>query len=756
MLEPSHIRRQSIIGIISICAIIVLASIALSYAPIHPIQPTLFTASRTTPSEVWAVGDNGSGPVHVSGNYTRYATNILLNTVNQLTNASASYTLAFAPATALQGLRLNLTFYLFGVIDFANNSTPLSVVFDGHLFEYHLHSTEVVPWYPTPVYVPTNTDLIRMPSNVSGFSGTGYLPFSYLTDRPSLTQSLTISVPAHGQIYINQLVVVAFLTSYVVNLNTARIVSVLVFPFLAVGTAGVAWLFWRFRVGRFLPEVLTALGIQLAIAPWFLHADLTSLLTYPTLLYNHAALGIGTWGYGPGWLIILDAPFAVPYLTGFVPNAGLSVVLLKLPAIVFGLLTYLLLVRVLEPAIGAPRARRYAIWTWLLNPVVLYFDAVHGLFESIVAFFVLLFVWALQNRKQTGAIWSLCLATLLILPVLFAALGSTVVRVGSTTRRVLLLVTPMLLYLAASGVLFVVSGTPLTKTSAIALLSRASSAGASYGEATTSAMTFSSVIFARVGVYLSPLWGLAIVASFVFLLLAFEIHLPPKETALVAYASLIAFYFTFETLYVQHIIWVLPLFVVLLLLSARNKERAVAIVLGFSILGLLINYGAVWWPIQDPYLAVPLLTTMLLPVAVATYSPRIKRIIDLALLVGWLIGLSSGVFACLVFLTAGSSSSSNAEFILALALVAFFFARILGSRVKHPAELEALVRIGVIGTPILALLDLPGTAPSLIQALYILVVFVSALELLNTLVHWLGSTGLEIRDRLDQRIGGVA
>lgn len=728
--------RSRFVSCLAVVAVIVIALMVSTQVQVHPLQPTTLVSGQAEPDTVWAVGQGGSSPNKVTGTYTAYSTDILLNDIFENASASAEYTLPFAAAPSLHGLSVNFTVYILGQIDFADNSTPLTVTFNGHAFDYPLTHTQSVPWYPVPVYVPNPRDFVSLPSNVVGFPSGSYLSFSYLSAGANFSQSVTVSVPAHGQMYVEQIVAVAYLISPLVNSETERSVALLVLPLLILGSGLVLWLFWRLRVDLHLPEILAALALQLAIAPFFFHADLTGILLYPALLFNHSALNAGQWGYGPAWLAMVDVPFAVPFLFGAQPNAATTALLLKLPAILFGLLTYLLLVRILEPRFGTKNAEWYAIWVWLFNPLTIYFDSVHGLYESALAFFLLLFVWQLGKNSEARSAVALTLGALVLVPVYLASVGSFLIRASDRVRKSTILILPGIALVGALAVALFISGVPVSLSELSSQFSVIPVGGVSFGEATTSVMSFADILNVRFGIELSPFLGLATLASIVLGLRLAGISFPARSAATVTFASIVAFYFTYGTFYIQHVIWVLPIFALLLLNQTGNRKRALAVVWGLSLLGLAIDYGQVWWPAKDPYLAIPFFTVILLPISLSAAGRVLEPIERWLPLAGPMVGISVGLYVLLESWGALAGLAVGMSGVLTIVLVLILLAWLVGGRAFRRVGSSAVLPVAALGVSVAALYYLPATAPVLNQVLYCIVVGAMAWESLTLLKRW--------------------
>lgn len=732
-----RLDRRGWLGLLAFGALIVIALSVASAIVVNPIQPTTIQPSQTSPTNVWADSLQGSQESSVTGNGSGSSGTLLLGSALEGVTSTAGYSIGFPAASSLDGTRTELTVYVLGVADFESNTEPLVVTLDGHTFDTVLHNTTKVPWDANPVYVLDPADLTSIPSNVTGFGGGGYLAFSYTTTTPDDTQSISITVPAHGQIYVAQVLVVGFGPTFTPDPQT-RETAELMLPVLAVGVVGLGYLFVRLRLGEHLPEVLVVTAAQLVVAPFFLHHDLTNILAYPLGFYDLQALGAGTWGYGPAWLILLDLPFALPFALGVVPDVALSILLLKLPAIIFGALTYLLLVRILTPRFGAMTSRWYAMGIWFVNPAILYFDALHGLLESVVAFWLLLFVYLLQRGRFWEAIASVTLGTLMVLPVLFAALAATAHRTWGSFRSVLLVILPSVVLAVAVLLVLAVSRIGINGQDFLAMLTHGTFSSESYGLATTSTMTPLIILQQRFDLTVTPILGLAVVLAAVVLAWLLGVRPSPRSYPLVIYASLLAFYLSYETFYVQHLVWVMPIFGLLLLVQSSRPVRAVMVTLGLAVLGLIVDYGQVWWPRGTPYLALGIFAALLLPLVLDLRTrPWVVENLPRALKVGWAVAVVAGLYAVGSSVTGGFGSSVVTGIGLPLLLVVLGLCRLMDLTGRLPRVLAPWVLLGGVLLPTLMLYLLSVTAPIAIQALYVLVMAVSLVEALRLLGRWL-------------------
>jgi len=585
-----------------------------------PLNPLTLTPQTAKPVYVWGAATYGNATSSVSGNRTAYANTLLLNSISSKQPATANYEITFPSLKDLAGYVNNFTLYLPDLLVTASNATPFVVEVGDHLFDYQPTLPENVTWWSGPVYAPAKSTIVPSPGPFS--TGTyQYIPFSFhsATLGQNETIPVTVIAPEHGQIYIPDIVVTAsfYANNYVPS--TSRAVAVATVPALGVAIVGIYFLLRRFSAGNYLGTLAAAFSVQVVLAPIFVHTDLVTLARYDLLYFNYGVVNLQPWVYGLLWYGANVLPPAPVYLLGVAPSATEWALLLKLPAIVADLLTFLVLVRILSPRIGERNAYGVATVGWLFNPLVVYISAVHGLGESVVALFVTLTAYFLLNRRFWLGTASAVASLLTILPAALVAVPMFVSRRFSWWQRLALVVSPIAAYVVVFLALY--HSTAGMVTYLASLLRLTDVTHLSLGAADRSRMTYLFLLDQWFGIYLSPALGAALVVATCGVLLLRNRELLPSHALLVVYGALLAFYLTFEVFFVQHWVWAIPVFASLVVLVPGVRvARGLIFVFVVSGLALVINFTSYDLVDLAPVLSIALFTWFVVPLVL--WIPR--------------------------------------------------------------------------------------------------------------------------------------
>jgi hypothetical protein len=594
-----------------------------------PLDPVLLSPATTTVSDVWVATSPGSSPASVHGNSSVDGNTLLLNSIDSTTAGSATWTLSFGAALDLRQYITTFQLYVSTPLFFASNASSLNVSVGGSTFSYTPTTAAYVPWYydgTVPVYVANASDEHGPPPGYAFAFGPGpFLVFSFPSSGISNGATVTIEVPAQAEIYVSAIGIVAtgdFL-SYVPS--TATYTGLALLPVLAAGLGLVVYAVRRLWITGALTAVTIGVVLRLGISAVFLHPDIVTLSRYDELVYNFHIVNLQSYPYGLVWFLDQVVPASAFYGAGVDPSAAAMGVLLKLPNIVFDVLTFLLLVRLLRLWAPAPTAYRWALYGWLFNPMVVYFCSAHGLYESTVAFFLVLAVYGAVVARFDATVAGTVAAVLTILAAVVTLPLTLLARGLGWGRRVLLVALPVAAYLVVFVWLYH-SPSYLPAYVRDLLLSR-NFGGSPTVESIPSGMSELFVLYAGFGVIPSPFVGPALVGAVFVVLAVRRRSLTGNEVLLAASAALMLFYLGYATFYVQLFVWALPLLLALVVSSGVALSRGLPFVLGLSVLGLAVNYLNSWTPAAAPYVAVLFFALAPLPIAfaVAARSPRALR-----------------------------------------------------------------------------------------------------------------------------------
>ena len=630
-LSVSHRRRVWILGGICLAVLLAVATWA-QFSNLTPLLPQTLTAQDIPPTYLWNTGAYGTAASSIEGASTAVGTTLLLNSVYSREPARANYTLSFPDLRDLQEYAASYTLYLPGLVTVASNGSPLHIEVAGHSFVYHPTLPVDYAWYDAnPAYVPQNDDLVQLPIGIAEGGDYPFLTFSFnsTTLAQSTSVSVSIEAPAFGQIYLPDLILSLDLSNLSADQpGTSLWVGLATLPAAGAALVGVYYGLRRFGAGRYAGTLAVAFCAQVALAPIFMHSDVSTLIRYSHLFFNYRIVNLETWVYGLVWYAAILIPVAPAYSLAVAPSFAEWDLLLKLPAIAADLLTFLVLVRLLRPRVGESRAYWYSTIGWLFNPLVVYMSAVHGLGESVVALFLAVAVLAFTTGKMWSGVVATILAALTILPAAILFVPTLLSRRTSWLQRVVLVLAPIVAYVAIFLVLYG-SLDPL-EAYFVGVVARTNGSGLVLGSSTNSTMTYLFLLLQRFGVYISPLPGviaLVVIAGFLTLR---RIEILGEWTAVTFYGSMVAFYFSYEVFFVQHLVWALPALVAAVALAPRiSKGRGLAFVVVCSTLATSLNFegqdianaAVVLAPVLFAWLLVPVL--LWLPEG-ATSNPVMK------------------------------------------------------------------------------------------------------------------------------------
>lgn len=635
--------------LVLVLVVLVLAVAVAQFVSFVPVDPTRGTLQNDQPLLLWVAGDYGSSTDHINGVRTVNGTTLILNDLYSPTNASATWSISFPEAYDAPGHTIDYTFWLPATMAFSRNDTPLQVTVDGRAFAYQPSHPQNVTFQQAPIYVPDPNDTEHLPGLFNGFLGGGlYVPLASSSASVNATVVVVLTVPAGAQVTLPHIVFSAApapSTAAASGMVEER--GWVMLPVLAVGVAGVAWAFRRLWVAEVAGVVALGLGIRLAVAPIFLHTDLVTLTQYPVLLYSYGIVNQQSFIYGPTWFLSLLAPAAPLYAAGLTPSTNAFNVLFKLTPIAFDGLTFLVLLRLLKKHLDERTAYRWATFGWLLNPFVIYFSAVHGLDESAIAFFVVLAIYAAGERRWVRSAISEALAVLTLYPAAFALPPLLALKRRPLWFVGMAIILPLLV-LAILLLALYQSVSPAIAYFGVVAGGASTSNLPTYGSL-ASAQTPWFILTRGFSLTPSPLVGLAVVAV-AFLVLVIVRRPVAGETLPAAVAlALFGFYLSYQSFFVQLLVWLVPVLVVLLAVGPRPARRGLEFLLGIGLLAIAINLSAPWCPYQDAVASLVLFSFLAAPLLILLKVPSTRLLERVATV------LTAAAFVLALLLTALSA-----------------------------------------------------------------------------------------------------
>lgn len=619
---PSSKKEATSLAIIT--ALLVCALLALTQTmSLLPLNPVTLSPTHYSSPDVWITGEYGNSATMISGNYTLYGTTLLLGRVGNSSGASATWSIPFNDAAEFNGVNTTYSVYVPGSLFFSVANSSLRMSFDGLNASYVPGNETTFSWHSGPLWTPNATDLKKVPPDYRATAPYSYVVFNHSALQCPSTVVVTVKVPAHGEIYIPDIIISASLdyNQFVPETATQHGVELLPVYLILLGVG----VFVAIRLGLRYCARLTFLGIaiRLLLAPWFMHPDLVVLARYPQLLYNYGFLDFLSFSYGPIWLAQTLLGPAPLYALGVNPTLLSYNFLLKIPMIGVDALTFLVIAKFLQRWFEREVALKWAAIGWLLNPLVIYFTAIHGIASSTVALFLacgLLGLSSLASRVSiagfVGAVMVLS-ATVVVVPLLLT------VRSLSLRARVLLVALPAVLYFVIVLSLYRNFSALFAYFSALTL--RTGQGSISLGAATQSSMTPMYVAYLRLGVYVTPEVGLALLLSMMIVFMASGYRLSGKAVYGAVYFSMMVFFVTYAVFYAHHLVWVLPVIVILLAQARVTLIRASVFMLVLSLTALVVNFLGFWDSTLNELLSFVLFSLMLSPILISPFFPKIRR-----------------------------------------------------------------------------------------------------------------------------------
>lgn len=727
-------------------AFLLIVSVLAQTSSYTPLNPLSLSPQTIQPSYIWNTGAYGVDTSAVRGNSTLFGTTLLLNTVTTNQTATANYSLSFIDLKDIHGYAKEFTLYVPAQLIFASNSTPLNVSVGGQRFSFFATEPMNFSWYSkNPAYVPAQTSLVQLPPNLRSTAGDyEFLPFVFNSSTLAQNTSIVVSItaPAYGQLYISDLVfsAVADFHSYVPTV--AAVMGVITVPAAFAVAIGVFYAFRRLSAGSFAGTLAAGFCLQVGLAPLFMHSDVSVMIRYSELYFNYHLVNLQSWTYGPLWYATIILPPAPLYSIGVAPSFAEWSLLIKLPAIIADLLTFVVLIRLLSPYLGEQKAYYAAAIGWLFNPLVIYYSALHGLEESCVSLFLVLVVYSLQKRGPWRTILAACAAALTLISSAFIFPPLLLSQRTSWGQRIALVIVPVAVYVFLFLVLYHSLDGLVPYLGRVA--ETGSNAGLPLGYSTLSSVSYLYILYQWFGLYISPLLGLALTVAILLGTSLYGKEPLATHSALVLYCCILAFFFTYEVFYIQHLVWIVPLLMATLLLNPRVPFKSALVFSAFfSCFALLENYVSFYSPATAAVLAYPLFSLLLVPLAVCIPErlfggatlPRLTILVRL-MAVGLLLFLGASV----IDLGGGSILIAAASIVAAISFLFLASGPALSSANSH--ELEALQRVCqpfAVALPLYLLLAVGVAEPIEVRIGALLAALCGSWEIIQIAHGWLTS-----------------
>ncbi len=723
--------------------------------PFTPWNPILLEKNNYTSPDIWIAGVYGEAYTDIQGPHQFSGLTLQLGIAPDQIPASANWSVPFDDAAQFKGILTNYTLYIPGQLLVSQPNTPLTVTVDGHSFIYQPTNATKVWWSPTTLYAPSSQDLHPLPANFQRTGGNyQYLTFSFSARSIPSQVKVTVSVPAGGQIYVPNVVFQGSLnySSYVHT--TSQDTGLVILPVLGVLVGLVMWVVWKLDVVRYLGVVVAGCLVRIAVAPWFMHPDVVTLIRYPTLLYNHSFLDFLSFTYGLTWFGQILVTPSLFYALGINPSLASYDMLMKLPALGADVITFLLLIKVLSQWTTPKKAVFWASAGWFFNPLVIYYPYLHGLTETVVALMIAVGVFGFQHGRQGWGALGLAGAVLTISPMIFVY-PLTLVTEGLRTKwKLFYLVVPPLIY---GAIVLALYGSPTVLGSYFSsIVGRTTPSAVSFGAATLSNMTPLLELYLRTGVYLTPFLGLAFLFAISVVAYLKGLRFPRQALPYLAYLSLMVFYITYESFYVQHLVWIVPIGVALLVQAGVSLKRGTAYLLTFSILGLVVNFMAPRGAPVNPYLAMVLFGLAFVPLLLPFDWTRelcaslhtLGRAIPIIAL-GSALGLSTELML-------GYSVPWIPKVALALTVITLVLRIWARDRKDLPGgdALKAVLEVSVMSFPLVLAFTLPTNLPSLSEWLVLILAVTAIVEQARWVRRFLVSQKVEAPNPRVQHVAG--
>ena len=640
-------RARWSLGLLLVVLAVALAAAQLGW--VTPIDPIRATAQTNQPLLLWVAGDYGVATDRIDGNSSAQGNTLTLNSLQSSANATATWSISFPEAYDVEGRTLDFTMWIPATMEFVHNNTPLRCSVEGHSFSFQPTYPESIFGLSGFVYGPAPNQTQRLPGLFAGFlGGDRYVPLSSSVTSVNATVHFELTVPAAAQAIVPNVVFSAAPVASSASGSAGAERGWLMLPILGVGIAAFLWALRKLNVLQVATTFAVGIGLRIAIAPVFLHTDVVTLTQYPVLFYPYGIANLESFIYGPTWFLSLIAPAAPFYAAGVTPSTDALNLVFKLTPIAFDGLTYLVLLRLLTSLRDERTAFRWATFGWLFNPFVIYFSAVHGLDESAVAFFLVLTVYLVQKARWNRASIGETLAVLTLYPAAFALPPLLALKKRPLRFVVLALVLPFGL-MAALFLAVYRSLAPAIAYLGVLVGGTSAQTLPTYGSI-ASAQSPWLLLWRGFGFVPSPLDGLAIVSITCLVLVLVRRPILPQALPAAVTVALLVFYLTYQSFFVQLLIWVLPVMLILLFLRPGAADRGLGLLLGLSVLALVMNALAPPLPYVIAILSMALFALLAVPVMTLVpdpskwASPRLEHGIEAtALLLALVLLVMTGV-----------------------------------------------------------------------------------------------------------------
>jgi hypothetical protein len=404
--------------------------------------------------------------------------------------------------------------------------------------------------YPNSAFEPTNNVTVVLPPYSIAYVN----PVNLLADATSNNLSYTSTSQSRALYYLPVFVLIFFACLFLAYRKPLKVVLIF--------TGGMAFMF--------------------LIAPFTEHIfDVEVYRRTVEIFYSTGSLNLGTFSYGPLWLFTNVLGVSPAFASGGLPGDFVLNLFLKVPAILADGAVFILLYSLLSK-VGLKRPLLVASLVWLFNPLVLWTTAVHGMYSSIVALFILSIVYVAETRPLLSAfligIGGAFLPVILILFIPFLLLNRR--------RLIPILSSTILGFVPAFFLPYFVYETGLFTIFNSALLGNAGLTG----QELVSSESYQYLLFKSTGISFTFMIGV-ILATAITIIYLIRI----KSTSDFYFSDicrfftvfLIFFFLTYQTLYFQHIVWFIPLVALACGLKVLT-DRPVITVLLISLLFLIV------------------------------------------------------------------------------------------------------------------------------------------------------------------------
>ena len=408
------------------------------------------------------------------------------------------------------------------------------------------------------------------------------LHISYPKSAFGPTNNITVVLPPYTIAYVNPVNLLADATSEeLIYTSTTQIRAFYILPVFVI--IFFACLFLAYRKPVKVVLLFTGgMAFMFLIAPFTEHIfDIEVYRRTVEIFYSTGSLNLGTFSYGPLWLLTNVLSVSPAFAFGGLPGDFVLNLFLKVPAILADGAVFILLYSLLSK-VGFKRPLLVSSLVWLFNPIVLWATAVHGMYSSIVALFILSILYVAEKRPLLSAlligIGGAFLPVILILFLPFLLLNRR--------RLIPIFFSTALGFVPAFFLPYFVYETGLFTIFNSALIGRAGLAG----QELVSSESYQYLMFKSTGVSFTFVIGviLATAISIIYLIRV-------KSTSDSYFSDicrfftvfLIFFFLTYPTLYFQHIVWFIPLIAVASSLKILT-DRPIVIVLLISLLFLIV------------------------------------------------------------------------------------------------------------------------------------------------------------------------